>query len=202
MIIGASGHGKVVADIAIKMGEWGYIAFIDDNNNMNTSLGLEVIDNINNIDTYIKDYDVFVGIGDNIVREKIQTKVKHLGANIPILIHPNATIGADVKIDIGTVIMSGVSINCCSNIGQGCIINTGSTIDHDSHIEEFVHVSPGVNLAGNVKVGKRSWLGIGSIVSNNIDITNDCKVGAGSVVVKNITEPDVYVGVPVRRITK
>lgn len=30
LIIGASGHGRVVADIAIKMNRWQQIAFLDD----------------------------------------------------------------------------------------------------------------------------------------------------------------------------
>ena len=30
LIIGASGHGKVVADIALKMNKWKSIAFLDD----------------------------------------------------------------------------------------------------------------------------------------------------------------------------
>ena len=67
-------------------------------------------------------------------------------------------------------------------------------------IEDYVHISPGVNTAGTVKVGKGSWIGIGSVVSNNVNICSGCKVGAGAVVVKDITEPGTYVGVPVRKI--
>ena len=98
--------------------------------------------------------------------------------------------------------MAGVVINCCTRIGKGCIINTGATIDHDNLIEDYVHISPGAHLAGTVKVGQGSWLGIGSVVSNNVNITSGCKVGAGAVVVKDITEPGTYVGVPVRRVVK
>ena len=96
--------------------------------------------------------------------------------------------------------MAGVVINSSSRIGKGCIINTSSSLDHDNVIENYVHISPGVNMAGTVKVGKGSWIGIGSVVSNNVNICSDCKVGAGAVVVKDITEPGTYVGVPVRKI--
>ena len=87
-----------------------------------------------------------------------------------------------------------------ATIGNGCIVNTGALIDHDNVIEDYAHISPGVKLAGTVKVGKKSWLGIGSIVSNNISITGECVVGAGSVVINNITEPGIYVGVPARKV--
>lgn len=96
--------------------------------------------------------------------------------------------------------MAGVVINCCSTIGADCIINTGAIIDHDSVIEDYVHMSPGVHLAGTVKVGRGSWLGIGSVVSNNINICSSCKVGAGAVVLRDITKSGTYVGVPARRL--
>lgn len=77
---------------------------------------------------------------------------------------------------------------------------TDSTTDHDNCIEDFVHISPGAHLAGTVKVGKGTWLGIGSVVSNNLTITNGCKVGAGAVVLKNIKQSGVYVGTPAKRL--
>ena len=43
LIVGASGHGKVVADIAIKMNIWRDIAFLDDDETINTCMGIEII---------------------------------------------------------------------------------------------------------------------------------------------------------------
>ena len=200
LIIGASGHGKVVADIALKMNKWQSIAFLDDDKSIKTSMGLEVIGTSDDVFTHIDEYEIFVGIGSNTTRQRIHEMLETFGASIPILIHPNAVIGSQADIGIGTAVMAGAIINCCTKIGKGCIVNTGSTIDHDNNLEDFVHISPGAHLAGTVKVGKGSWLGIGTVVSNNINITNGCIVGAGSVVVKDITEPGVYVGVPVRRV--
>lgn len=200
LIIGASGHGKVVADIALKMEKWQEIAFLDDDINLTSSMGLDVIGRTNDISTYKDEYEIFVGIGNNTTREKFHEKLEAIGANIPILIHPNTIIGSEVVIGIGTAIMAGAVINCCTTIGDGCIINTGSTVDHDNTIENFVHISPGANLAGSVRVGHGTWIGIGSVVSNNISITKECKIGAGAVVVKDVIEEGIYVGVPVRRI--
>ena len=188
LIIGAGGHGKVIADIALKMNRWKSILFLDDNESIKTSMGLEIIGK--SIDAYkhIEDYDIFVGIGNNETRERIQEELKNQGASIPVLIHPDAVIGAQVELGDGTVVMAGVVINCCTKIGKGCII------------EDYVHISPGTHLAGTVKVGKGTWLGIGSIVSNNINITSSCKVGAGAVVIKDITDKGIYIGIPARRV--
>lgn len=200
LIIGASGHGKVVADIAIKMNKWKSIAFLDDDESIKASMGLEVIGKSVDAFVYINDSDIFVAVGNNATREKIQEKLEAEGASIPVLVHPNAVIGIEVELGIGTVVMAGVVINSSTRVGKGCIINTGSTLDHDNVIEDYVHISPGVNLAGTVKVGKGSWIGIGSEISNNVNITSGCKVGAGAVVIKDLTEPGTYVGVPARRV--
>ncbi|OEH92140.1 acetyltransferase [Bacillus solimangrovi] len=200
LIIGASGHGKVVADIALKMNKWQSISFLDDDTSVISPMGIEVIGTSNEAIKYIDAYDVCVAIGNNAIREKLQTQLESRGASLPALIHPTAVIGEQVNVQYGTVVMAGVVINSCSRIGKGCIINTGSTIDHDNDIGDFTHISPGAHLAGTVKVGQGSWLGIGCVVSNNVNITSDCKVGAGAVVVKDITESGTYVGVPVRRI--
>lgn len=200
IIIGASGHGKVVADIAIKMNKWQSFAFLDDDESIKTSMGLEVIGKTADAFTYKDEADFFVAIGNNAVRERVQVKLIEQGLNVLSLIHPSAVIGTDVEIGIGTAVMAGVVINSSTRIGKGCIINTSASLDHDNVIEDYVHISPGVNIAGTVKVGKGSWIGIGSVVSNNVNICSGCKVGAGAVVVKDITEPGTYVGVPVRKI--
>ena len=201
VIIGASGHGKVVADIAMKMNKWKNIAFLDDNRSLKTIMGIPVIGNTASAVEHQKHSDFFVAVGNNSTRERIQEGLLAQGAAIVSLVHPSAVIGTDVNVGIGTAIMAGVVINSSSVVGNGCIINSNSGLDHDNHLEDYVHISPRTHLGGTVKVVKGSWLGIGSVVSNNINICSGCKIGAGAVVVKDITEAGTYVGVPVRRIS-
>lgn len=199
-IIGASGHGRVVADIALKMKKWSKIAFLDDNETLKYTMGIKVVGKTSDAFSYINNDDIFVAIGNNTTRETIQSQLECAGAKIPVLIHPSAVIGQEVELGDGTVIMAGSVINCCSKIGKGCILNTGVTVDHDNEINDYVHISPGSHLAGTVVIGKRSWIGIGTTVSSNISISKDCIVGAGTVVVKDITVIGTYVGIPARRI--
>lgn len=83
IIIGAGGHGKVVADVAMKMNKWKSIFFLDDDENIKQSMNIEVIGKVSDVYKYIDEYDVFVGIGSNYIREKVQENLEKLGATIP-----------------------------------------------------------------------------------------------------------------------
>lgn len=194
VIIGASGHGRVVADIARKTG-YSDIYFLDDNDKLSECGGYPVVGRSSEWGKY--DCDIFVAIGNSGTREKIMAKLAN--KSVPTLIHPNAVIGEQVSIGLGTVVVAGAVINPGTTIGKGCIINTGASVDHDCKISDFVHVSVGAHVAGTVEIGKGTWVGAGAIISNNLSVCGECMIGAGAVVVQNINEAGTYVGVPATR---
>ena len=196
IIIGASGHGKVVADIA-KLCGYENISFLDDNDSIDKCDGYNIVGKTSDYAQF--DCDFFVAIGNQKIRSKIHNQLKNDNKNIVTLIHPSAVVSQNVKIGTGSVVMAGAVINTCASIGEGCIINTCASVDHDNVIGDFVHISVGSHLAGTVTVGDNSWIGIGAVVSNNIDICSNCFIGAGAVVVKNIEEEGTYIGVPAKR---
>lgn len=188
LIIGASGHGKVCADIAEKMGNWNEIVFADDH--PTKDFPYPIIG-----DSRIPwDGDCFIGIGDGAIREKLSQ-----GRSLVTLIHPSALIGDRVHIGIGSVVMAGAVLNPDAVVGEGCIVNTCASIDHDCVVEDYAHISVGAHLCGTVHVGKGTWIGAGATVKNNVSICAGCMIGAGAVVVKNIEESGTYVGVPAVR---
>lgn len=199
IIIGASGHGKVVADIA-KLNGYKEIIFLDDDISKRQCGSYLVVGTTKEIKLYIKEYDLIVAIGNNFIREKITRILDQYGIKQRTLIHPSAVIDDTVTIEEGTVVMANVVINANTIKGKNCIINTASTVDHDCRVDDFVHISPGVNIAGTVRVGTRTWIGIGGIIANNVNICNECIIGAGAVVIKNIKQSGTYVGVPIRKV--
>ena len=193
VIIGASGHGKVVADIA-QLNGYTDIVFLDDNKSVTECAGYPVIGDTN----VVVDGDIFVAIGNTNVRQELMNRfIDHCQ---PILIHPSAIVAKDVKIGAGSVVMAGAVINPSTTIGRGCIINTSSSIDHDCVLGDFVHVAVGAHICGTVSVSDSVWIGAGAIVSNNISICDNCMIGASAVVVKNIVLPGTYVGMPAKKI--
>ena len=201
MIIGAGGHGKVVADIA-RLNGYKEILFLDDDISRKTNGRYQVVGTSNDIDSHREEYDFFVAVGDNDTRERISLKLSEMNIEQPILIHPSATIDETVKIGEGVVIMANAVINADSKIGRGCISNTSATVDHDCIIDDYVHISPGAHIAGGVQIGRKTWIGAGSTVINNVSICEQCIVGAGSVVIKDIAECGTYVGSPARKVIR
>ena len=202
IIIGASGHARVIADI-IKESKDKLIGFLDDNQDIQGNKIYEdkiVLGTTNkkDIEKY-KDCYFIIGIGSNSVRKIISNKYPNIKWYTAI--HPKAVIGSDVSIGEGTAIMAGTVINTGTKVGKHCIINTCSSLDHDNLIEDFVHISPGAHLAGTVRIGEETWICAGVTIINNITIEKNNIIGAGSTVIKKITEKNsTFVGTPVRKI--
>lgn len=196
MIIGAGGHGKVIADIAAKNG-YTDICFVDDHAK-GLCVGFPVVGTTAELENWNDGAtDFVIGIGNNAVRKKI---AQQYDVNWVALIHPSAQRGLQTSVGKGTVVMAGAVINACAAVGEHCIINTGAIVEHDNVIEDFVHISPNAALGGTVRIGALTHVGIGAAVRNNIRICAECTIGAGAVVVKNIDCCGVYAGVPARRI--
>lgn len=193
-IIGASGHGKVVADIAIKSG-YNEIIFLDDDESIHECGGYPVKGKSSEV--RMMDTDIIVGIGNTVVRKRIQESIPD--ERLATLIHPAAVIAEDVLIGSGTVVMAGAVINPGAKIGKGCIINTCSSVDHDCEVGNYVHIAVGSHLCGTVSVGNETWIGAGATVINNICICPDCMIGAGAVVIRNIQEQGSYIGCPAKK---
>lgn len=199
IIIGAGGHGKVVADIA-KLRGYDEILFLDDDITKTMIGQYKVVGTSKDIDKYRNDYDFFVAIGNNEIRNKISDELSNMDIIQPVLTHPRAVIDKTVSLEEGTVVMANAVINADCKISKGVIINTGATVDHDCTIEEFTHICPGVNIAGTVNVGSNVWVGIGSVIINNISICDNVFLGAGSLVIKSIEKSGTYVGSPIREV--
>lgn len=198
-IIGASGHGKVVAEIA-QINGWDEIVFYDDNPQKKTVNTWKVKGNIDGFISKSQKFNgFFVAIGDNTLRMEITKYIISKGvSSLVSLKHPSAILSNYTTIGLGTIVMPGVVVNSMSKIGNGVILNTSSIIEHDNIIQDFVHVSPGVSLAGGVQIGMLSWVGIGSSVKQNIVIGANVTIGVGSVVVENIDKNVTVFGVPAK----
>ncbi|MDD2375994.1 MAG: acetyltransferase [Clostridia bacterium] len=198
IIIGASGHAKVIADIVIK-NEDILLGFLDDNLTGEV-IGYSILGKTLDLDKFKNNEIQFIiGIGNNITRKEISTKYN---LNYYTAIHPSAVISNNVEIQEGTAIMANAVINISSKIGKHCIINTGSIIEHDNILKDYVHISPNATLSGTVTIGECTHIGTSASIKNNINICDNVVVGVGGVVVKDINESGVYIGMPTSQVKK
>ena len=202
-ILGASGHGKVLADMAELLG-WKHVVFFDDAWPGLTKNGhWPVAGNTMALLEQLSEFSgVLVGIGNNTIRLEKQAQLAARGARLITLIHPSALVSRYAHIGSGSVVMAGAVINVDARVGEACIINTNASVDHDCMLEAGVHISPNVALAGGVRVGRGAWLGIGACVRQLMDIGAGAVVGAGAVLVKPVPPAACVAGNPARLLRK
>lgn len=189
-LFGASGHGKVIADLLIAA-NFEVVAFFDDNPKDEVLLSIPVYHS-SRLKEFEQDGCLF-SVGNNKVRKRL---AKEVNLSFIKAIHPQAILSSNHQIGEGTAVMAGVIINPDVSIGRHCILNTGSIIEHDCKIADFVHISPGVSLAGNVSIGEGTHVGIGTSVIQGIKIGKWATIGAGSVIIRDVPDYAVVVGNP------
>jgi sugar O-acyltransferase (sialic acid O-acetyltransferase NeuD family) len=202
-ILGASGHGKVVADTALQSG-WDEVVFFDDAwPELKVNGSWSVVGDTQALLARVSVfYGVAVAIGNNRIRLAKLREFQKCGVSLPALIHPRAYVADDAVLEAGAVVFAGAVVQPGSTIGAGCIVNTAATVDHGCVLAAGVHVSPGAHLAGGVNVGECSWIGIGSAVNQYLTIGADVTVGAGAAVVRDVPGCQTLVGVPARNLIK
>lgn len=196
-IIGAGGHGRVIADLARVLNKYDEIFFLDDNKEQRQNYYIS--GRIRDYDRYLDSAEFIVAIGENSTRKSIIEMLNKKGACLATLVHPQSYVSKDTYIENGTVIMAGCVVNAGTRIEQGVILNTCSSVDHNCNIGEFTHIAVGAHLCGSVNIGKQCMIGAGSTIINNISVCDECILGAGCVVVNAVDEKGTYIGVPARK---
>lgn len=210
IIFGGGGHAKIINDCIHLIKNYKVAGFIDIKNH-ETSLNkkLKYLGEVKNLNKIIKGESLknifgIAAIGSNITRQKLVLQVNKLNkafqwANI---IHPTSIISDSAKIGKGNMFLAGSIICSDTKINNHVSINTGTHLDHDNIFLDFSSTGPGVATGGNVKVGKLSFLGIGSTIKHNISIGNNTVIGGQSFVNKNCNSDSLYYGVPAKKVKR
>ena len=196
VIIGAGGHGRVVADTITLCGD-NVVGFLDDN-----ALSDDKIKVIGKNSDACKYCDgetyLFVAIGNCKVRKEIMESLPD--AKWYTVIHPSAVVSPSAVIGEGACVLPNAVVNNSAVIGKGVVVNSGAIVDHDNIIGNYSLLACGAHLPGSVSVGECCWVGVGSTISNNISICGNVRLEAGTVVVEDIREEGTYMGVPAKKI--
>ena len=201
LIIGAGGHGRVVADAAERSAAaFVEIAFLDDRYPEITMAGpWEIIGRFPELEALGGRFDACISaLGEARTRLSLLERARLAGFLLPTVIHPHSAVSRYAHVERGAFVAAGAVVNIGSKLGPGCIVNTGATVDHDCRLAAGVHICPGAHLAGGVEIGERSWFGIGAVARQGVRIGADVTVGAGAVCLEDVRDGATVSGVPAR----
>lgn len=212
-ILGAGGHGRVVADAAALSGRFSEIAFFD--NRVAADGPARRVGRF----AWRGDSEAFfaatqpggegaarierhIAIGANARRGELAAQCEALGLVLATVVHPAAVVSADAVLAPGCFVAATAVVATGARIGLAGIVNHGASVDHDGELGRAVHIGPGARLGGNVHVGDEAWIGLGAAVRHGQRVGRGAIVGAGAVVVADVAEHTTVVGNPARPLEK
>src|SRR5258707_11503997 len=113
LLIGAGGHAKVAAEIAVQNEAFDLVGFIDQHPVGTLVNGVPVVGSDEHLpslwDKGIR--HIHVAIGNNLLRSRLGQQVSNLGFTLSTLISPAACISPSARLGHGSVIMAGAGLN-------------------------------------------------------------------------------------------
>jgi sugar O-acyltransferase (sialic acid O-acetyltransferase NeuD family) len=196
VVIGAGGHGAVVAEAAASAG-WNVIGFLDDRATEEV-LGLAVLGPVAAAGGLAVAHAA-LGIGDNDDRlGQLRRLSRDAALLFPPIVHGFAWVSPSAQLRSGAVVMAGAIVQARAVIGEAACVNTRASVDHDCVLESSAHVAPGASLAGNVRVGECATVGAGAAIVPGIRIGAGSTLGTGAVATRDVPPHCVAAGVPAK----
>lgn len=201
-MVGAGGHGVVVAEALMAQGTQTIYVFDDRYADGTTTInGLTITGIVSELPAFVRAHPglrAVVAIGDNAVRRRISHMLAAAGVSFATVIHPRAIVSPAARLEEGAMVMAGAVVNGLAEVGAHTIVNTSASVDHHCRLAPFTHIAPGAHLGGNVQVGEGALVGIGASIIPGCRIGRWSTIGAGAAVVDDVADAVVVAGVPAR----
>lgn len=200
VIVGASGLGREVCDIARELG-WRVKGFLDSREGILAGMeGLPPILGAPEWHTASEDETFVVAVGEPEARHKYVSLVRQGGGSFTTLVHPRAVLGQGVELGEGVVVHPMAVLGSRVRVGNHVVIGVQTSVGHDCELGDFVTLSPGCTVAGWVTLRSGCFLGVHSAVIPHVCLGGErggVFVAAGAVVTKSFASGRVM-GVPAK----
>ena len=141
-----------------------------------------------------------IGIGYPKTRYKVVRELQKYRLNYPNLIDPTAIMASDHVMGIGNILTGPTRLSVTTHVGDFCLFNGVCSFGHNVTVGNFVSAMTLSVVAGYGRLGDQVLVGVGAKIMQNIKIGKGSVVGAGSVVLRNVKEYTSVFGVPAKKI--
>jgi sugar O-acyltransferase (sialic acid O-acetyltransferase NeuD family) len=194
ILYGGGGHAKTVLEMAQAIAAFRMAGIVDDNIPAGTSVlglpvlgGREVLPGLLERGIQLAANGVG-GIIDINVRVRLFELLEDLGFALPSLVHPRATVERSAQAGDGVQVFANAYVGSSAVLRAKCMVNTGAIVSHDCEIGSYSHIAPGALLAGHVKVGERSLVGMGVTTAIGITIGTGVRIGNGAILYADVPD--------------
>jgi len=182
IIVGGGGHCATIGEIALAAG-WNISGAADKHLSKGTNVisGIDVTDSDGHLQELF-DAGVttaFIGVGgatSSQRRKEIFETLQRIGFILPPLVHPSAHLGTDTKLGPATYVLPQAMIGPRCRIGANVIVNSSSVVAHDCIIEDHAHLTPAAVLAGNVRIGTETVVGMSATILFGVSVGAHCLI--------------------------
>ena len=131
-------------------------------------------------------------------RADLIREYENRGVEFVTLVSPHAVVTPHSEINDGCALMTGCIINRAT-LGRHVVVNSGAIVEHDCIVGENSFIGPGAVIGGFTEIGRNCFIGLGARIGNGLKIGDNITVGMGAIVSRNLIEPGIYHGTPLRR---
>jgi sugar O-acyltransferase (sialic acid O-acetyltransferase NeuD family) len=207
IIVGCGGFGRevfsTVRAINAQGGDWDVEGFVDDDPSPADraavlALGARVVGNVEFLAARTDPSYAVVAIGSALSRKSVVDRLAGAPVTFPVLVHPDATIGLLVSMDVGVLVATGARLSTNITVGAHVHIDQNATVGHDAVLHDFCRLNPQACVSGSVVVGAGALVGASATVLQGLRVGESAVVGAGAVVTRETPAGSVMTGVPAR----
>jgi sugar O-acyltransferase (sialic acid O-acetyltransferase NeuD family) len=192
LVYGAGGHAKAVMEMALATDRFEITGIIDDRVPAGTQvMGIPVL-GPRAVLAALAERGLKLaangvgGIVDIVVRVKLFELLEVHGYDLPVLVHPRATVEPSAQVGAGVQVFANAYVGSEALLHPRCMINTAAVVSHDCTVGAYTHIAPGCMLAGHVHVGERALVGMGVTTAIGITIGDGARIGNGAILLADV----------------
>jgi len=205
LIVGAGGFGRETASLLSALASHGTFeaaGFADDSPQLigQSVTGLPVLGPVE-IARDREELGVVVTVGNPNNYDARRSIVERLSLDVAryvTLIHPSSSIGTQVTVGAGTVILAGCVATQGLSIGNHVAMMPNVVLTHDDQVGDYVTLGAGARLGGGVTIEAGAYIGSGASIRESTTIGAGAMIAMGAVVLSDVPPGETWAGVPAR----